>query len=172
MGQYYKAVVSAGTGEWNPNGLWAANPDMAKLMEHGYVGNRLVTQVTSFLYNNPGRLVWAGDYADPEPGGKTLYASPAVHRIPDAVHYPVRYLVNVTKGEFVDNEATPPSWGGLRVSPLALLTAEGNGRGGGDYWGESEEAVGVWARDVVYTTNDRPDISVYTEIRPNFREFD
>lgn len=38
-----------------------------KLMEHSYVGNDFVNVVAGFL-KQPRRLVWAGDYADAEPG--------------------------------------------------------------------------------------------------------
>ena len=32
----------------------------------------------------------------------------------------------------------------------------GNGRGGGDYYGENEELVGTWARDVISIEKDKP----------------
>lgn len=40
--------------------------------------------------------------------------------------------------------------------PLPLLTAIGNGRGGGDYHGTNESMVGMWAMDLLSFTEDRP----------------
>ena len=36
-----------------------------------------------------------------------------------------------------------------RFHPLSLLTAEGNGSGGGDYYGPNIDMVGTWARDII-----------------------
>lgn len=41
-----------------------------KLMEHSWRRNDFVGVVAAFLAAQPGRLVWAGDYADPEPGSE------------------------------------------------------------------------------------------------------
>jgi hypothetical protein len=38
-----------------------------------------------------------------------------------------------------------------------LLTAEGNGRGGGDYKGSNEHLVGTWARHVISVEKEIPD---------------
>jgi hypothetical protein len=40
---------------------------------------------------------------------------------------------------------------------LPLLTAEGNGRGGGDYRGENENLIGSWARDIISVEMEIPD---------------
>lgn len=77
-------------------------------------------------------------------------------------HY--RYLVNETKGVFVDREAAPVAWvwaeggdfGITRTDPLPLFMAIGNGLGGGDYWGPNESQVGLWAGDAIVPTNERP----------------
>ena len=49
----------------------------AKLTEHSYVGNNFISAI-EYLLSNLGmfyktRLVWAGDYADPEPNSDNLY---------------------------------------------------------------------------------------------------
>ena len=67
---------------------------------------------------------------------------------------------------------------GYRVHPLPLLTAEGNGRGGGDYWGSNQRFVGTWARDFIEPIrwNERGRIDAllneqgYTKITPCFFE--
>ena len=77
-------------------------------------------------------------------------------------HY--RYVVNETKGLFVDRETAPVAWvwvegsdyGIVRSDPLPLFLAIGNGLGGGDYWGPSEKQVGSWAGDAIVPTNERP----------------
>jgi hypothetical protein len=43
----------------------------------------------------------------------------------------------------------------MAYHPLPLLTAEGNGRGGGDYRGESP-LIGSWARDVISVETEAP----------------
>jgi hypothetical protein len=81
------------------------------------------------------------------------------------------YLVNETKGLYVDYEKVKPTtkWG-HRIDPLPLLTAEGNGRGGGDYEGRNMKLVGSWARDVIYVTDNLPE--GLTELIPAFEEGD
>lgn len=77
-------------------------------------------------------------------------------------HY--RFVVNETKGVFVDREKAPVAWawveggnfGITRTDPLPLFMAIGNGLGGGDYWGPNVDQVGSWAGDSVVPTNERP----------------
>ena len=96
------------------------------------------------------RVVWAGDYADPEPGSEEN-----LHRLSEGKEYATstrmdfsnimqdyNFIVNHTKKQYVTKT-------GRVYHPLSLLTAEGNGRGGGDYHGSCEDLVGTWARDVI-----------------------
>lgn len=77
-------------------------------------------------------------------------------------HY--RYVVNETKGVFVDREQAPVAWVWaergdfdiVRIDPMPLFMAIGNGLGGGDYWGPNENQVGSWAGDSIVPTNERP----------------
>jgi hypothetical protein len=62
------------------------------------------------------------------------------------------YIVNHTKKVYVKKTD------GLH--PLSLLTAEGNGRGGGDYNGPNMDMVGTWARDVISMENEAPDYTL------------
>jgi len=66
--------------------------------------------------------------------------------------------VNHTKKEYV----VKPRKG--EYHPLSLLTAEGNGRGGGDYRGSGD--VGRWARDIISMEDDIPE--GYTAYDPGF----
>lgn len=108
--------------------------------------------------------------------GATLYSiashsapklRPNTHRIEDfkiLKANETRYLVNHDKKEFVDKTKTPRDDDGWRIHPLPLLTCEGNGRGGGDYRGESE-LVGRWARDVISVESTKSAIPKdYTEL--------
>jgi hypothetical protein len=164
MGQYYAAVI---LGEKQPDGVkeiirtWV-NPhnfeNGAKLMEHSYVGNNFVSFVEALISDKgmfyKSRIVWAGDYADDESEtGETLSS-----RLSQDNHYDgknpsfdtsYRYIVNHTKEEYVDKR-------GLTLHPLPLLTAEGNGRGGGDYDGPNKDMVGYWARDVISVVKEPP----------------
>ena len=54
------------------------------------------------------------------------------------------------------------------INPLPLLTALGNGRGGGDYSGTDEDKVGIWARDVLSVEFNIP--KGFKEFKVNFRE--
>ncbi|MDA3053229.1 hypothetical protein OFO01_07305 [Campylobacter sp. JMF_01 NE2] len=72
----------------------------------------------------------------------------------------VKYLVNVDKEIFIDlkeyKEASQDRDGNA-FFPLSILTALGNGRGGGDYFGtDGEDFVGDWANNTIYFSNTEP----------------
>jgi len=142
-----------------------------KLMEHSWMKNNFVRAVETLIAKDGAwhgdHIVWAGDYADPEPEiidprdstkkVNLFFICESEKRNPeipdDGVDF--RYLVNITKMEFVDKTKVPYDRDGWQIHPLPLLTCEGNGRGGGDYHGESQ-LIGAWARDVIFATNDEP----------------
>jgi len=66
-----------------------------------------------------------------------------------------RFIVNHSKKLFVDKWKVP-NVNNLFIHPLPLLTAEGNGLGGGDYQGNSK-LVGSWARDIISVEYTAPD---------------
>lgn len=165
MGQYY-----------NPTNIskkqWVYSHDYfngLKLMEHSWIENGFVAVVESLIQVGGAwhgdRIVWAGDYADNEKRRKNnLYTIIGVDKNkikPDAVkrNPNLIYLVNLDKNEFVDMTKVPVSdvYEGFeyRIHPLPVLTCEGNGRGGGDYRGESP-LIGKWARDRVVIQMERP----------------
>lgn len=177
MGQYYIAVNIDEMEHVNPhqydNGL--------KLMEHSYIGNNFVEAV-EFLLLDTGdakgrwsgkRIVWAGDYADPEPiGDENLYTiieGDGLKMLIEAVPENYKYLINLDKKEYVDKSKCPKygdDWD-AKIHPLPLLTVEGNGRGGGDYGGNND-LVGSWARNRIALVKDIPE--GFKEIVPNFKE--
>ena len=65
-----------------------------------------------------------------------------------------RFIVNHSKRLFVDKTKVPTK-DGFTLHPLPLLTAEGNGRGGGDYR-DGEPLVGSWARDIISVEETAP----------------
>ena len=151
-----------------------------KLMEHSWVGNNFVMAVESLIAKGGrwfgDRIVWAGDYADAEEP-KTPHAKYPEHMLnlydlveenkinPEVPKREYRYLVNLDTKEFVTISKSPvterykdPETGKVtlfKIHPLPLLTCEGNGRGGGDYHGESP-LIGKWARQRVIATNTKP----------------
>ena len=175
MGQYYRPILLKTR---NTIGAWARSYDMdngAKLIEHSYAGNDFVGMILRKLYKNPTRLVWAGDYADHDKGSKmTSYAKCNLHedrKLKPTVgfHKSIHFALNHTKKQVVKLDGCPIMSGGYQFNPLPILTAEGNGRGGGDYNGFAMDLVGYWARDVIETIKVKSDIPKgYKEINPDF----
>lgn len=159
MGQYYKAVVLKDNKKTVENFVtsWSYS-NGSKLMEHSWVKNPFVKSFESLIHNNPKRVVWAGDYADECKGLKTnvysrcndkLEVKPNELNISDS-----RFVINHSKKMFVDKTKVLDN-DGWKIHPLPLLTCEGNGRGGGDFRGESD-LVGSWARDLISVSKDLP----------------
>lgn len=181
MGQYYNACfinedkneVEVYFNSWDTkNG--------SKLMEHSYVGNHFVMNVTYQMINSPKRVVWAGDYADEVVGEDNYYMlcdnakksqnEIEINVIKDALTENTIYINHDKKEWFDLKKQTIPDmrgWSGI-AHPLPILTADGNGRGGGDYDGAHMELVGTWAGDLIEVTDTIP--TDYTEIAPFFTE--
>lgn len=165
MVQYYYPVFLKKEGEGgDPVRAWV-NPTNygtgLKLMEHTNRDSSLVASVASLIredgYFGPTPLVWAGDYAEVEPGHEDLnlfkMCSESTEILPDEFdmsHY--RYIVNHTKGQFVDRDRADKY---TNLHPLPLLTAEGNKFGPRDY-PVDHNLVGYWARDMISVTKKRP----------------
>ena len=151
MGQYYLAVFLAEDGKYIRAFASPHNYNNgAKLIEHSYVGNTFMDAI-EFMLSPSGmfyksRLVWAGDYADPEESGDNIYtmAHQAEHKMIDTNKKTgCRFILNHTKKLFINKDRLED------IHPLSLLMCEGNGRGGGDYHGSDEDKCGSWARDVI-----------------------
>ena len=181
MGQGYMAVILAAIPDQGSNEVirtWAHphhHNNGYKLTEHSYVGNDFVQAVESLICPTgmfyKSRITWAGDYADDEQGlGVNLYhlaeneinvGKCSVPPNRDTSDYP--YVVNHSTRQYAVKQD-----GMLRFHPLPLLTAEGNGRGGGDYSGVNIELIGTWARDVISVEKEPP--SGFKEIISDFAE--
>jgi hypothetical protein len=179
MGQYYKPIsidkMQFVYSHDYANGL--------KLMEHSYVGNNFVAVVERLIAKGGewfgDRIVWAGDYADPEPehGEKNLYDLVGENKInppdPNLKGNPeFRFMVDMDSKQFVDLEKVPVTdtytdekTGEVTkffIHPIPLLTCEGNGRGGGDYRGDDRRArIGMWARHRITVQNELPEAGYY-----------
>lgn len=177
MGQYYRAVVLPPLSSNKSEIVAAYIPEKygsgSKLLEHAWKGNNFVQTVESFFL--PGekfhkfRLVWAGDYADPEEGNEQNLYDLSDEKVETTRNRKVkkefRYIVNHTKRLYVDKSKMVENKAGWTAHPLPLLTCDGNGRGGGDYRVKTPaeaELVGSWARDVISVENTIP--TGFTEV--------
>ena len=160
----------------NANGKVMLFGNGLKLMEHSWLNNRFVGAVEMLIAKGGDwfgdRLVWAGDYADPEQGNEdNLYSLCArVKKRHTKVKY-FRYILNMDTRQYVDKRKVPVTNSGVcdngkkycyRIHPLPLLTCEGNGRGCGDYRGESP-LIGLWSRQRITVSNEIPE--GYTELK-------
>ena len=175
MGQYFQACLKGQRAKknWRKYSPHALNCG-AKLTEHSYKECWYVMYIKHFLFKHKQYVVWAGDYADDEPGrddnlfdlGKSMQIRKEELDCAIAEQPSMRYLVNHTKRLYLDYEKLNPTKYGDTNDPLPLFTAEGNGRGGGDYFGENQERVGEWARDLISIEEEIQ--NGYTEVESPF----
>ena len=172
MGQYYKPINVD-----KKEHVYSHDYDSGlKLMEHSWKDNKFVAVVANLIAHGGAwcgnRIVWAGDYARPEQGtDENLFC--LIEDKPEKIHAigepdPLRYLINLDTKEYVDIDKVPPTegYGGEEwfIHPLPLLTAEGNGAGGGDFRGNDPNGlVGRWARAHLTIQADKPKKD-YTEL--------
>jgi len=183
---YFPTILREKNGRYFSEQFYSHDYDNGlKLMEHSYVGNDFTETVLSQLHHKPGRLAWIGDYAEKgdfaelhrEDGDAALEALEAAffrhykafglrkgkkYTHPEAVSdfSASRFILNHDKKVFIDMrkycEKCPETDWGATIHPLPLLTAVGNGRGGGDYGGELEEDVGCWCGDLIEVQDAKP----------------
>jgi hypothetical protein len=157
MGQYYYPIILDDTGKiviWMNANMYRNG---LKLTEHSYIMNNFVSTFEFGLspdgIYHKSRVVWAGDYADAEPNEEqNLYHKCTEYSLINPAEKETAkysFIVNHSKRLFVDKTKIVKDRDGFMFHPLPLLTADGNGRGGGDYHGKSEQLVGSWARDVI-----------------------
>lgn len=180
MGQYYKPISLDKkeylyTHDFKHKGYEGESWGQGlKLMEHSYIGNPVLNAVESLLTPKGSwyktRIVWGGDYADGEPDRELdeydrhpnwyqIMETEGTKLIPPtrSVRGKYKYLTNHDKKVVIDLTGVKKDGGGWKIHPLSLLTAEGNGLGGGDYSGNDEELVGTWARDVISLEDHIPE---------------
>lgn len=202
MGQYYKPTIQATKYVENRKEirkLFVFDPyDLnygVKLCEHTHRDSEVVRLVTNLMYelNKQGwatQLVWLGDYANPSFGeepdlyGSLKYTEVQFRKEDDVIVSAMvdgfdgvidmtqehHYLVNHDRNEYIntaDNVGT--------YSQLALLTADGNGKGSGDYWGKNWRDVGLWRYHEISVMDKQEfdeflkEKSRYDQYHPNYK---
>lgn len=182
MGQYYMPILGNETGErWVVyNRTIDKEYTTGKLLEHSWWNNGFCNALSAKLYKKKRRLIWCGDYADKPndfnfkidtskrtPSYKSIWGD-KVKKIGIKKKYFTldnKFLVNHDTKEYLDlqeykhNSATTYSDGYVDwINPLPLLTAVGNGRGGGDFYHaiEGEDKVGIWAWNLISIETEPP----------------
>ena len=170
MGQYFRSVTKQDGIITVYNGDVNNRYTMAKLMEHSWWENDLLKAIGNKFYKKKGQLMWVGDYTDDgelEKLTKNEVTNDYVWGDNKGVGikksgfaFDNKYLCNHTKKLYVnlktyyDRSLNDDGW---CINPLSLLTAVGNGRGGGDYWGINQRFVGKWAWDVISIEDTIPE---------------
>ena len=185
MGQYYKPLLEAENGDRIViDNYLDGNYYVAKLMEHSWFQNDFVLAVASLLYGTKKKLAWVGDYADSDKDNfpkipvtelhEEVWKSEVTFKELKTTDFSLsgKYFVNHTLKEYIDldkyfNENVIDGW---CINPVPLLTAIGNGLGGGDFDGDKEqvENVGKWAWDTLEITDEPP--KKYKEVMYHFIE--
>ena len=177
MGQYYRPVLQI---EDKPIEIYDRDIDgeytMAKLMEHSWWRNNMVNAILYKLLDKQCKLAWVGDYAEDLPDDiakLNVWDKEDCEKL-TSVDFTLDgcFVYNHTKQQYLDcdkyksNNADGDGW---IINPMPLLTAFGNGLGGGDYDGENEDLVGSWAWDTIEITRTKKD-NDYEELEITFKE--
>ena len=198
MGQYYHVITKDNNGQQTVYNMQTTKftgdnfreYNGLKLMEHSYWKNPFCVALAEKLVDKPMRVCWCGDYAEEDEAEAVGFkysdiwsdnAKEVAIEPSDFDMDSVAFLVNKTKGEYIDLKKyykksvftakwKDESWD-MCIFPIALLTALGNDRGGGDYHegaGTDFDKVGRWAFDEIYLTNSLPEN--LTELEVMFKE--
>ena len=90
-----------------------------------------------------------------------------------------KYIYNHKRKEFINLDHCPLAWlykeknnyVQVKIAPISLLLALGNGMGGGDYWSNNENLVGKYINEVQDLEITKEPLNIdYTEFRPEFYE--
>jgi len=185
MGQYFYPTFykKHGTKLYGTQFLAHDYGNGLKLTEHSYVGNNFVETVLTQLYNNPQNVYWCGDYFNRNDfqdettfnrmkntwrkyhvkfdaqTGKHTSTYPKLKEVNDFSMN--KFIVNHTKKCFINmreyvEQAPMNEWVDAPLHPLCILTAVGNERGGGDYYGPYKELAGSWAGDLIEIQDPKP----------------
>ena len=182
MGQYWCGHLVPDSGKKQyivDTDLWQSG---MKMKEHYGIHSMPIKAAFAIIDENPCRVGWIGDYGnedsdfeiapkwygndvyeacwsgDEENRRGMVYGKEALP-ISDDWNPSSGYLVNHDKRCFIDLDVarhTCLDGYGRSISPLPLLCAIGNGRGGGDYDGMNLELVGSWAYDLIERSDEAP----------------
>lgn len=189
MGQYYTAYLKReGTRRHAFSTYVDGNYMCSKLMEQSWWLNPYVNAIAKKIYKNPAVVAWVGDYAD---DAEDSYGNPVIPA--DTFKFVMntknngvkstdftldgKFLLNHDKNLFIDcaeyfelskfkwNDSDDGFW---CIHPLPLLTAVGNGLGGGDYNGLDMGYIGSWAFDRISVEDKAPE--GFYAMMPTFKE--
>ena len=139
----------------------------AKIMEHSWIHNYTMDSFSNTIFENPTKVAWVGDYADKCENEDihneklSLEKVLELHQIAwkSKEHYldyndfetEKMLLINWDKKQYLNMQEyiEKNTYEGWCIHPLSLLTAIGNGFGGGDYRGINQDKVGIWAFDKI-----------------------
>ena len=174
MGQYYDVILEQNgkTFYFNMQIKGSNEHNPSKLMEHSWWENPFCLALSSKIHNKPSRIIWCGDYWEEEDfdefedkekiiqKAKKLNENGVAKEIEESdFSLDGKYLVNHDMKVYVDlceyhkqNERD-----GWCIFPISLLTAVGNGRGGGDYEGVNKEDVGIWSWNLLSIDDKAPE---------------
>ena len=183
MGQYYVPVVINKDGRKKFDS-WDYGSGL-KLMEHSWLGNRFVNAVYTAIKDNSSLVGWIGDYSNDVGCDKDLYkyawsnelgdtSSNSARIKPENLFYNEEekkvygegFLINHSLYQYIDmkeyvEQSEDKVW---VINPLPLLTAIGNGQGGGDYRGENMKLVGSWFMDEIEFSMEPPMFPWYSDV--------
>lgn len=183
MGQYYTPLTQKGDdintrtaytlkykGEFNGY----------KLTEHSWWLNPVMNAFVTLLYRDAHRVAWVGEYSKNKALSKENHfdtfirenRNREVELTVEELDLGGLYLVNHSKKVYLDcsDYFTRCLCDGWCLHPLSLLTAVGNGEGGGDYYGENSEDVGAWAWDIISVEDEPP--TGFKEVKYTFIDKD
>lgn len=172
MGQYYTPLTQKGDDLKTRKSYtlkYKGEHNGYKLTEHSWWFNPVMNAFVKLLYRDPHRVAWVGDYSK-ERFLIKYNRNNEVELTIDELNLEGLYLVNHSKKVFLDcndyyNRCSNDGW---CLHPLSLLTAVGNGEGGGDYFGENSEDVGAWVWDIISVENEPP--KDFNEVKYTFIE--
>ena len=160
MGQYYRPVINDSGYILSFYNYIDGEYVAAKLTEHSWWNNPWVCTITKQILNHPAKVAWVGDYSDDEEFAienrlhEYAWRKNASLLRPtwDPILLDGKFLVNHDKKIYIDcdqykEDSTDDD--GCILHPIPLLTAIGNGKGGGDYRGINQDSVGSWCYDTI-----------------------
>lgn len=182
MGQYYKTVIVSSTCDCEKKIVTVDNdcnfPEYIglKLMEHSYLNNDWTDSIANIMFNNKIRMAHVGDYAYEYPQYELAYNKHISSTPFDTTNmynednilkefdYSGKYLINWDRKLYISfdkyKEKSHSAWSDeVYICPFTLLTALGNGRGGGDYHDcyPNADLVGSWAWEEISIENQVPE---------------
>lgn len=198
MGEYYKPCILSSKSKTAANKtkvIAYVSPwdfgNGCKQMEFGYINNSVMNALESLICRENGiyanlPIALAGDYDNNEPytfmkntvnlydlcndeltDAKSINEDWLRHRNIHTKHY--RYIINEDKMEFIDTNKIKGDKYGYKIHPIAILCCNDVAKGCGCYRGLNEDKVGLWARDVVVVSDERP-THEYKEVFYEFEE--